>query len=102
MARSRAKKARASSIVMASTSATERSRSFTPSTASWKRRPPHDAHTSDTSARNCISIVSKPSPAQASQRPPATLNEKAPGPSSRASASGVFANAARTWLHAPE
>ncbi len=34
---------------------------------------------SSTSARNCISTVTVPSPWQASQRPPGILNEKWPG-----------------------
>jgi hypothetical protein len=40
-----------------------------------KRAPPHSAHGTKTSERNCISMRSKPSPLHTAQRPPATLNE---------------------------
>ncbi len=55
---------------------------------------------SATSARNCISMVSDPSPEQASQRPSATLNEKCPGVNPRSWASGWAANMARMRFHA--
>ena len=47
----------------------------TSSTSGWKRVPPHSAHGTYTSERNCISIFSKPAPVHVSQRPPGTLNE---------------------------
>ena len=43
-----------------------------------KRVPLHSSHTSSTSARNCISTVTVPSPWQVSQRPPGMLKEKWP------------------------
>jgi hypothetical protein len=41
-----------------------------------KRVPSHWSHGTNTSARNCISTRTWPSPWHASQRPPGTLNEK--------------------------
>ena len=49
----------------------------TSSTSGPKRAPPHSAQGTYTSERNCISIFSKPSPVQVSQRPPGTLKENA-------------------------
>ncbi len=45
-----------------------------------KRRPPQVSQSTFTSGRKLISIVRTPCPSQASQRPPAVLNEKRPGP----------------------
>ncbi len=92
---SRAKTTSASSTDIASTSETERPATLTASTSSLKRRPRQVGQVSETSARNCISMVSEPSPEQASHRPSATLNEKCPGVSPRASASGSLAEDAR-------
>src|SRR5436853_374668 len=50
---------------------------------------------SSTSARNCISTTTVPSPWQVSQRPPGTLNEKCPAEYPRLCASGVPANKSR-------
>ncbi len=47
------------------------------------------------SARNCISTRTTPSPSHASQRPPGTLNEKAPGFIPCTFAAGVAAKMAR-------
>jgi len=41
--------------------------------------PWQTSHGTYTSGRNCISILIVPSPEQASQRPPLTLNENRPG-----------------------
>ena len=50
--------------------------SCTSSTCGLKRMPSHCSHGTKTSARNCISTRTSPSPWHASQRPPGTLNEK--------------------------
>ena len=42
-----------------------------------------------------------PSPWQASQRPPFTLNEKRPGRKPRACASGIIANRSRMNVNSP-
>ncbi len=47
----------------------------TESVSELKRRPPHTSHATLTSGRKLISIVLTPWPSQASQRPPAVLNE---------------------------
>ena len=49
-----------------------------------KRVPRHSSQMSSTSARNCISTVTVPSPWQASQRPPGILKEKWPARKSAA------------------
>ena len=41
-----------------------------------KRRPRQESHSTFTSGRKFISMVCMPWPSQASQRPPAVLNEK--------------------------
>ncbi len=55
------------------------SRKRTSSTLLLKRVPRHSSQSSSTSARNCISTVTVPSPWQVSQRPPGMLKEKWPG-----------------------
>ena len=57
--------------------------------------PSHWSHGTNTSARNCISTRTTPSPSQASQRPPGTLNEKWLAVRLRARASLVAANSSR-------
>ncbi len=52
----------------------------TASVSASKRRPPHTSQSTFTSGRKLISIVCTPWPSQASQRPPAVLNEKRPAP----------------------
>src|SRR6266478_3092244 len=69
-----------------------RPRYLTSSTCGLKRLPSHWSHGTNTSARNCISTRTSPSPWQASQRPPGTLNEKWLAVSPRERASFVAAN----------
>src|SRR3954469_8034731 len=82
--------------VISNTSATLTPAHDTASTLSLKRRPRHAGQTKRTSAKNCISTVSKPSPEHDSQRPPSTLKEKSDGDRPSAKASGCFAYSART------
>src|SRR3954468_9474254 len=82
--------------VISKTSATLTPLRDTASTLSLKRRPRHAGQIKRTSAKNCISTVSKPSPEHDSQRPPSTLNEKSEGERPSASASGCLAYSART------
>ena len=74
-----AKNASASSHDMSRTSAMFLPLKVTSSVSRLYRAPPHTSHGTYTSGRKCISILMVPSPAQASQRPPRTLNEKRPG-----------------------
>src|ERR1039458_441283 len=62
----------------------------------WYRVPLQSSQGSSTSARNCISTVTVPSPSQVLQRPPGTLKEKCPGVSESRLASGCDANNSRT------
>ena len=62
---------------------------LTSSTCGLNRLPSHWSHGTNTSARNCISTRTSPSPWHASQRPPGTLNEKWLAVSPRARASFV-------------
>jgi hypothetical protein len=62
--------------LMASTSATLCPRTRSSSTSSRNRRPLQSGHVKLTSARNCISTVSKPSPSHVGQRPPSTLKRE--------------------------
>ena len=52
------------------------SRHSTASVSALKRAPRHSSHSTLTSGRKLISMVLTPWPSQASQRPPAVLNEK--------------------------
>ena len=65
---------------MASTSAMLLSRKRTASVSGVKRAPPQASQGTVTSGRKLISIFFTPWPSHASQRPPATLKEKRPGP----------------------
>ena len=59
---------------------------------SWlKRRPPQTSHSTCTSGRKLISMRCIPCPSQASQRPPAVLNENRPAVKPRMRASAVSA-----------
>src|SRR5262249_42357136 len=91
-----AKRASASSTVSDKQSRIDNPRHFTASTFSVKRRPPHASHGTVTSARKCISSVTVPCPRHVSQRPPATLNEKAPAASSSPRPSSVRAKRGRS------
>src|ERR1039457_365414 len=62
----------------------------------WYRLPLQPSQGNSTSARNCISTVTVPSPSHVLQRPPGTLNEKCPGVSDRRLDSGCEANNSRT------
>ena len=53
------------------------------------------------SGKKCISILMRPSPVQASHRPPRVLKENRPGPYPRLLASGVEANRSRMSLNSP-
>ena len=75
-------------------------RYFTSSTCGLKRRPSHCSQGTNTSARNCISTRTSPSPWHASHRPPGTLNEKWLGVSPRDLASLVDANSSRMGSNA--
>ena len=70
------KKATASSIVAFSRSSMFLPSYITSSTSFLKRLPPQASQVRCTSAINCISMVTSPSPLHTSQRPPSTLNEK--------------------------
>ena len=52
----------------------------TSSSSGLKRLPPQASHGTKTSAMNTISTSMAPAPSHVSQRPPATLKEKWPGP----------------------
>jgi hypothetical protein len=52
------------------------SRQRTESVSLLNRRPPQTSQSTFTSGRKLISMVLTPCPSQASQRPPAVLNEK--------------------------
>ncbi len=62
--------------------------------------PSHWSHGTNTSARNCISTRTSPSPWHASQRPPGTLNEKWLAVRPRACASLVSENSSRIGSNA--
>ena len=62
--------------------------------------PSHCSQGTKTSARNCISTRTSPSPWHASQRPPGTLNEKWLAVSPRARASLVSENSSRIGSNA--
>src|SRR5580704_1111384 len=64
------------------------------------RVPLHSSQGSSTSARNCISTVTVPSPSQVLHRPPGTLNEKCPAVSDILFDSGCEANSSRTKSNA--
>src|SRR5918997_898548 len=94
------KKVRASRTVRSSTCVIERFLYLTSSTDALKRRPSHCSHGTNTSARNCISTRTSPSPSHASQRPPGTLNEKWLAVRPRDRASLVAANSSRIGSNA--
>ena len=75
-------------------------RYFTSRTCGRKRVPSHTSHGTKTSARNCISTRTWPSPSHASQRPPGTLNEKLLAVSPRVFASLVVAKSSRMGSNA--
>src|SRR5262249_12964758 len=85
----------ASRTVMSRTWSTLRPRYFTSSTCGLKRLPSQTSHGTNTSARNCISTLTSPSPSHAAQRPPGTLNEKWLAVRPRDLASLVDANSSR-------
>src|ERR1017187_6660851 len=62
----------------------------------WYRVPLQSSQGNSTSARNCISTVTVPSPSHVLHLPPGTLNEKCPGVSESLLASGCAANNSRT------
>src|SRR5712692_6954712 len=90
-----------SSTLMSSTLAIERPFHFTSSVSRLYRLPLHTSHVTYTSGRKCISILICPSPAQASHRPPLTLNENRPGRYPRTLASLVWLNSLRMWSNTP-
>ncbi len=77
-----------------------RPRYFTSSTCGLKRLPSHWSQGTNTSARNCISTRTSPSPSHASHRPPGTLNEKWLAVRPRLRASFVAANSSRMGSNA--
>ena len=95
-----AKNDKASRTVMSSTPSIPTPRYRTSSTCGLNRRPPHSSHGTNTSARNCISTRTTPSPSHPSQRPPGTLKEKWPGVSPAARAPPVCENSSRIGSNA--
>src|SRR5699024_1309160 len=70
------KNSTASSMVLSKISLMDFWWNFTSNTSFLNRFPPQVSQVRCTSAINCISMVTSPSPLHVSQRPPSTLKEK--------------------------
>ena len=95
------KNSAASSTVMSSTSQIFLPLYLTSKVSRLYRLPLQTSQGTYTSGRKFISILMRPSPEQASQRPPRTLKENRPELYPRALASGVWANSSRMSLNRP-
>ena len=88
-------------MVMASTSAMDRPLYCISRLSLLYRFPPHSSQVTYTSGRKCISILNRPSPLHASQRPPLTLKLNRPGPYPRTRLWGSLENTSRIRENAP-